>query len=236
MAGARKLPRAAFNIWLRTGRAPVDRVEYKFNGWHDVDDGRFTHVGGGRYFPPGSSASVGSARVATAPAPLRPGFGGGGASGSWGERDGKAPSSRVQSSGLGNSPGVLAQTFHIVRRGETLLALAKRERLTVPQLAAANDIADPDQIEVGQTLRVPRRIAPDRVVIEVSKFRYELDQAGRTRLVYGELGVELTKRSRILQATAGGTDRRNLDDGGHLIAPRFGGPREAYNISRSMQA
>jgi hypothetical protein len=42
----------AFSIYLRTGRiiAP-EPVELKFNPWHDENDGRFTFVGQGRYFP-----------------------------------------------------------------------------------------------------------------------------------------------------------------------------------------
>ena len=32
-----------------------------------------------------------------------------------------------------------------------------------------------------------------------------------------------------MQAEAGKPDRRPQDDGGHFIAPRFGGPKAAYN-------
>jgi hypothetical protein len=46
--------RRAFLVWLRTGRLSSVRnaegIELKFNPWHDPDDGRFTFVGGGRYF------------------------------------------------------------------------------------------------------------------------------------------------------------------------------------------
>jgi hypothetical protein len=36
-------------------------------------------------------------------------------------------------------------------------------------------------------------------------------------------------RSRRSQRQAGRPDRRTTDDGGHYIAPRFGGPTEAFN-------
>jgi uncharacterized membrane protein YgcG len=46
--------RRAFSIWLRTGRLPPVRsasgVEFKFNPWHDPENGRFTFAGTGRYY------------------------------------------------------------------------------------------------------------------------------------------------------------------------------------------
>jgi LysM repeat protein len=43
-----------------------------------------------------------------------------------------------------------------IRRGETLTQIAERYGLTVEQLAALNGIDDPNSIEVGQRIRVPR--------------------------------------------------------------------------------
>lgn len=57
--GGRKT--SAFEFWMRTGRRA--KIEYKFNGRHDPEDGKFTHVGGGRYFPPGTSAGSSRARA-----------------------------------------------------------------------------------------------------------------------------------------------------------------------------
>jgi hypothetical protein len=66
MAGAQQQrSMSAFEVWLRTGRrlAPRSgRIEYKFNGWHDPDDGKFTEVGAGRYFPQGAPAAGKSGR------------------------------------------------------------------------------------------------------------------------------------------------------------------------------
>lgn len=43
-------------MFVRTGRRFIHgagpEVEVKFNGWHDAQDGRFTFVNGGNYFPP----------------------------------------------------------------------------------------------------------------------------------------------------------------------------------------
>lgn len=44
--------------------------------------------------------------------------------------------------------------FHTVRPGETLLSIARQYGVTLPDLVAWNRITDPDQIHVGQTLRV----------------------------------------------------------------------------------
>lgn len=53
--------RQDFSAWLRTGRWPrrdgSRGLELKFNPWHDTDNGRFTFVGAGRYFGPGSAKS-----------------------------------------------------------------------------------------------------------------------------------------------------------------------------------
>jgi hypothetical protein len=75
---------SAFSRWIRTGRLPAveafDRVELKFNPWHDPADGRFTFAGSGHYRGAGGIASnrmLGLAdrdhhrepRIATSPKP-----------------------------------------------------------------------------------------------------------------------------------------------------------------------
>lgn len=54
-------------------------------------------------------------------------------------------------------PGVRAGSggTHIVAQGETLFRIALRYGLTTSELAAANGIADPRSIYVGQVLRIP---------------------------------------------------------------------------------
>jgi soluble lytic murein transglycosylase-like protein len=47
-----------------------------------------------------------------------------------------------------------------VQPGDTLTAIAAREGVTVGALAAANDLADPDRIQAGQRLEIPRSAAP----------------------------------------------------------------------------
>lgn len=60
-------------------------------------------------------------------------------------------------------------------------------------------------------------------------YEYQIDRNDRTRRVSGELTVGAQRRSRRIQAQAGGPDRLPTDDGGHYIARRFNGPAEAFN-------
>jgi murein DD-endopeptidase MepM/ murein hydrolase activator NlpD len=54
---------------------------------------------------------------------------------------------------------------HTVRRGETLLSIAKGHNVTLSELLAANpEITDPNLIRVGQTLNIPARAAAPAAV------------------------------------------------------------------------
>lgn len=68
-------------------------------------------------------------------------------------------------------------------------------------------------------------------LIRVSKngYDFDLDESKRTRRINGQLTLKAEGRSRTAQAEAGATDRRHPDDGGHYIASRFNGPRDAFN-------
>ena len=48
----------------------------------------------------------------------------------------------------------LAQTY-VVKPGDTLLAIAMRFSMSITTLQAANNINDPDQLQIGQTLVIP---------------------------------------------------------------------------------
>ena len=47
-------------------------------------------------------------------------------------------------------------TAHTIRPGETLTQIAERYGLTADELAALNGITDPNNVQVGQRIRVPR--------------------------------------------------------------------------------
>lgn len=62
--------RSAFSGWLRTGKLPPmpdsDGLEFKFNPWHDPEDGKFTFAGSGRHYGAGgaNAANRASGRIA----------------------------------------------------------------------------------------------------------------------------------------------------------------------------
>lgn len=118
---------SAFEIYLRTGRR-VKGIEVKFNPWHDPDNGRFTFVGTGRYFPGGGQ------------------FGGGGASGRWNDYQRLNPRNPRNHS------------IYVVKRGDTLSRIAAlRKGLRVSDLGWLNNIRDVDGLRVGQRLMVPNQ-------------------------------------------------------------------------------
>lgn len=65
---------------------------------------------------------------------------------------------------------------------------------------------------------------------EVNGYEYETDSQGRIIKSCGRLRVEDGDRSNYAQAKAGGEDRKKTDDGGHLIARRFGGSSGLDNM------
>lgn len=48
-------------------------------------------------------------------------------------------------------------TAYTIKPGETLTQIATRYGLSVDELAALNGLSDPNNIQVGQRIRVPRR-------------------------------------------------------------------------------
>src|SRR5262249_13584649 len=51
-------------------------------------------------------------------------------------------------------------TTHAVQPGDTLFDIASRFGLSVDQLAAANELANPDDVPIGITLTIPKAQAP----------------------------------------------------------------------------
>ncbi len=53
------------------------------------------------------------------------------------------------------TPAFPAGPVHVVAKGETLTAIAKRYKVTVPELLKVNKIADVRKLQIGQTLVLP---------------------------------------------------------------------------------
>ena len=251
---------SSFEQYLRTGRirrASASPTEFKFNPWHDPEDGRFTFAEQGGYFGGGSS----SARTR-------------------GERRGRASSNRQSRSETDRGSSSYEQydprnprnySIHIVQRGETLTSIAiKRRGLRVADLASLNGISPDQPLAIGQPLKLPNQSyleagrsarnkflalshfvethgghLPPNVAkppsiedqieaegvrtITANGYAFDLDVLDRPRQIGAEIRLQTAPRSRRSQADAGKPDRRTTDDGGHYIAARFNGPRDWFN-------
>jgi len=248
----------AFSIWLRTGRRVEDAsIEVKFNPWHDREDGRFTFVGQGNYFPRGWRASNNASSDR---------FGGGGASGSWGRR--AAPQRRF---GEHDPQNPKNHSVHTVRAGDTLTRIAaQRKGLRLSDLAWLNGLDPKQPLRIGQQIKLPHqrfldagreaknkflaldyymrthggRLPPDPAnppslqsqIVDTNwrqetrgTYSYWIDTIERPREAFGLVVEGKVKRSPTNQIRAGGADRRSTDEGGHYIANRFNGPSDAFN-------
>lgn len=63
-----------------------------------------------------------------------------------------------------------------------------------------------------------------------SNYTYKADELGRTVNVSGKVELADGERNQYAQLKAGGTDRLNSDDGGHIIAREFGGSGDIHNL------
>lgn len=70
---------------------------------------------------------------------------------------------------------------------------------------------------------------------EANGYYYQTDEHGRIESCAGDLRLEKGTRNNVAQRTVGGEDREAYDDGGHLIASRFGGSGELDNLVPQMQ-
>lgn len=71
-------------------------------------------------------------------------------------------------------------------------------------------------------------LQPD-TIYEKNDYRFETDGRGRTVLIGGYLQNEKGDRNLKLQGEAGKHGEQN-DEGGHLIATRFNGPTDSFNL------
>jgi peptidoglycan/xylan/chitin deacetylase (PgdA/CDA1 family)/phage tail protein X len=80
------------------------------------------------------------------------------------------------------------QTVHVVQAGDTLYRIALRYGVTVPAIVAANNLANPNLISVGQVLVIPTGTTPPTTAPPASPVRYTVqpgDTLYRIALRYG---------------------------------------------------
>jgi murein DD-endopeptidase MepM/ murein hydrolase activator NlpD len=95
-------------------------------------------------------------------------------------------------------PAQQGEVVHVVQAGETLFAIAQQYGVTVNAIVAANEIADPDWIHVGQRLRIPSAGAEPPPT--VSTIQYAVQPGDTLALIarrYGTSVQELAERNRL---------------------------------------
>jgi HK97 family phage portal protein len=209
-------------------------VEFKFNPWHDTENGQFTFKGQGQRFAGGGGS-----------------FGGGGASGGWSK-----PKPKRKNPGVKPRPRqriTVAPLPPPTPRGTEGVTPQKPKpkniRLTEQTSSRPADV--PKQVKPTGTppakpstglLKVTaaaaaaaaaaRAAASSSIVssITVSGFTFGTDAISRTAGAEGQLGLKPNqRRSRSAQQNAGKPDRLPSDHGGHYIAREFGGPEIPEN-------
>ena len=109
----------------------------------------------------------------------------------------------------------------------TCIVVSKKGQDTVPELHDAAIVADavePVELDALGPMK-------PNDCYESNGYTYQTDASGRIISASGELHLDDTRiRNPDAQIMAGGDDRALNDDGGHLIATRFGGSPELDNL------
>lgn len=104
---------------------------------------------------------------------------------------------------------------------------------TASELTGCNaDNATKTRVASGeQYTRVNRKkVLKSNIIYESNGYEYETDRYGRIESVSGTLIDDPAKRNAYAQRVAGGDDRLDTDDGGHLIGSQFGGSGNLDNL------
>ncbi|WP_245964392.1 DNA/RNA non-specific endonuclease [Sphingorhabdus wooponensis] len=185
-------------------------IEFKFNPWHDTENGQFTFKGQGQRFSGGGGS-----------------FGGGGASGKWSKP--KAPKPKNDGGGFrgGQSGGDGASR-----------SWDGAKPTTPPTKPLSKPLAKPIETQpeivrttVPKVLETPvERPLPSTRKISAGGYDFEADEQDRTVRASGQLRLQPDQpRSRSAQTNAGKPNREPKDHGGHFIAREFAGPEISYN-------
>lgn len=94
---------------------------------------------------------------------------------------------------------------------------------TEQDIDAEDEEASLDHFESTYTLKAKEKY-------DANQYRYETDRHGRISHCEGTLRLEPGKTNITHQQKAGGPDRLDDDDGGHIIARRFNGSEKIDNI------
>ncbi len=146
----------AFSLYLRTGRRiEPDEVEVKFNPWHDEENGRFTFVGQGRFYPAGGGSGgnpanpKGGGRGVASPA-VRPS--------QTEQRQGRIADDGVPDRSRFHPDHPDNHSIYVVQPGDSLSKIAaRRTGLTARDLAWLNQHRIDHPLRVGQRIKLPNQ-------------------------------------------------------------------------------
>lgn len=103
------------------------------------------------------------------------------------------------------------------------------ESLDSPERRESTEIDESGEKERDKHFESTYSLRPNEQY-EANEYRYKTDRYGRIQSCEGTLRLEQGKTNPAHQTRAGGEDRLETDDGGHLIARRFGGSEKVDNI------
>lgn len=92
-----------------------------------------------------------------------------------------------------------------------------------------SEVEDEDEIETPSHFNEDGSLKENENY-EANQYFYQTDEHGRLESCAGNLRLEKGTRNEQAQREVGGEDREEYDDGGHLIASRFGGSGEIDNL------
>jgi murein DD-endopeptidase MepM/ murein hydrolase activator NlpD len=119
---------------------------------------------------------------------------------------------------------------HVVKKGETLSAIATAQHVSVATLVKANKLANANRLRIGQVLVVPGAARRATWVCPVAGGARFLDDFGEARSGHRHLGIDmLAPRGAAVVATVNGVLRRHDNArGGHAFYIDGDDGREYY--------
>ena len=228
--------RSQFEVYLRTGRTVQSEpsLEFKFNPWHDPEDGRFTFANGRRNPSEPTANRAGGVSQFSPKHPrnhsiytIRKGDTLGRIAAT---RKGLRVSDLAELNGI-SPAATLRPGQRLIVANHAYLDAGRRAKNNIVNLAHYMDTHGgrlPPNPARAPT--IAQQLNSDWQSVAKNGYAFKIDALQRSRRVEGEVLLQSTEgRSRRAQSEAGKPDRRRTDDGGHIIAARFNGPRDWFN-------
>jgi LysM repeat protein len=218
---------------LRTGKRYVGRgrIEHKFNPYHDPTNGQFTFAPGGNLanndspFDPTnpfdaahtSNHSIYVVRRSDSLSRVAK------------RRKGLTVTDLAALNGSSRTSGLLIGQ-RLKLPNQSYLEAGRAARANFIAFAAYRD-ANGGKFppNIAKAPSVQQQVSTTLRTVNQNGYTFRLDGLLRTKNAEGLLQRRTERRSKPAQRNAGGADRLRTNDGGHYVALRFNGPRDAFN-------